>query len=239
METWFAATSTHSFNPFSLNHLLALAIAVVGIIALISVKQRLKGQEKLFRSLRWPLLAILVISEFSYHYWAITNEVWRFSGQMPLHLCGIASLAAVIGLLTMRPLWIQLSFFIGIVPAFLALITPDLPYDYQHFRFWKFFVHHIAIPWSCLFLALCRPEVITMRSVFSTYTLVLAYAALIGFWINPLTESNFLYLMQRPATTSPLDFFGDGLWYYINLCLTALLLFFVQYLLFRKFIKAS
>ncbi|MDQ0429861.1 putative integral membrane protein (TIGR02206 family) [Planomicrobium stackebrandtii] len=239
METWFAATSTHSFNPFSWNHLFILAIAAIGIILLISVKERLKEEKKLFRSLRWPLLAILIISEFSYHYWAITNEVWHFSGRMPLHLCGIASLTAMIGLLTMRPLWIQLSFFIGIVPAFLALITPDLPYDYQHFRFWKFFVHHVAIPWSCLFLALCRPNAITLRSVFSTYALVLAYAALIGFWINPLTESNFLYLMQRPKTTSPLDFFGEGLWYYINLCLAAFLLFFVQYLVFRKFIKTS
>ncbi|MBT2571397.1 TIGR02206 family membrane protein [Planococcus sp. ISL-110] len=238
METWFAATSTHSFNPFSLNHLLALAIAAAGIIALVSAKKRLREQKRLFQWLRWPLLALLFVSEFSYQYWAITNEVWSFSGQMPLHLCGIASLTAMIGLLTMRPLWIQLSFYIGILPAFLALITPELPYDYQHFRFWKFFIHHISIPWACLFLALCRPDTITLRSVFSVYTLVLAYAALIGFWINPLTDSNYLYLMQRPTTTSPLDFFGDGLWYYINLCLTALLLFFIQYLLFRKFIKA-
>lgn len=237
METWFAATSTHSFNPFSLNHLLALGIAIIGIVVLISVKERLKGQERLFRSMRWPLLAILVISEISYHYWAITNEVWRFSGQMPLHLCGIASLAAMIGLLTMRPLWIQLSFFIGIVPAFLALITPDIPYDYQHFRFWKFFIHHITIAWSCLFLALCRPNTITLRSVFFVYMMVLAYAALIGFWVNPLTDSNYLYLMRRPTITSPLDFFGEGVAYYINLCLTTLLLFFVQYQLFRKFIK--
>lgn len=239
METWFAATSTHPFIPFSLNHLLALAIAVTGIFALVAARKGLKEQKRLFQSLRWPLLVILIISEISYHYWAITNNVWSFGGQMPLHLCGIASLTAMIGLLTMRPLWIQVSFYIGIVPAFLALITPELPYDYEHFRFWKFFVHHIAIPWSCLFLALSRPAAITLPSVFSSYVLVLAYAALIGFWVNPWSDSNFLYLMQRPTTTSPLDFFGDGLWYYINLCLTALLLFFCQYLAFRKFVKPS
>lgn len=239
MENWFAATSTYSFNPFSTSHLLALAIAVTGIIALVSVKNRLRESKQLYQWLRWPLLAILFTAEFSYHYWAITNDVWSFSGQMPLHLCGVASITAMIGLLTMRPFWIQLSFYIGILPAFLALITPELPYDYQHFRFWKFFVHHTAISWACLFLALCRPHTITMRSVFSVYALLLAYAAIIGFFINPLTDSNYLYLMQRPTTTSPLDFFGDGLWYYINLCLTALALFFVQYLLFRKFIRGS
>ncbi|ANU09095.1 ABC-type transport system permease [Planococcus antarcticus DSM 14505] len=238
METWFAATSTHSFNPFSLNHMLALVIAGAGIIVLVSAKERLREKKQLFQWLRWSLLSILFISEFSYHYWAITNGVWSFSGRMPLHLCGVASIAAMIGLLTMRPLWIQLSFYIGIVPAILALITPELPFDYQHFRFWKFFVHHTAIPWACLFLALCRPDAITLRSVFSVYTLLLAYAALIGFWVNPSIDSNYLYLMQRPTTTSPLDFFGDGIWYYINLCLTALLLFLGQYLLFRKFFKS-
>ncbi|TWT04389.1 TIGR02206 family membrane protein [Planococcus sp. CPCC 101016] len=239
MENWFAATSTYSFDPFSFSHLLALAIAFTGLIVLISAKNQLRKKKKLFQLMRWTLFAFLFLSEISYQYWAITNKVWSFSEQMPLHLCGIASLTAMIGLLTMRPLWIQISFYIGIIPAFLALITPELPYDYQHFRFWKFFVHHTSISWACLFLALSRPSAITMRSVFSVYALLLACAALIGFLINPITESNYLYLMQRPTTTSPLDFFGDGLWYYINLCLITLILFFCQYLLFRKFIKAS
>lgn len=239
METWFGATSVYSFVPFSLSHLLALAIAVIGIIALVSARALLREKKRLFQSLRWVLLVLLFASEFSYHYWASTNGVWSFSGQMPLHLCGIASITAMIGLLTMRPLWIQLSFYLGFLPAFLALITPELPYDYQHFRFWKFFVHHTAIPWACLFLALSNPAAIHLRSVFSVYALLLVYAAFIGFYINPLTDSNYLYLMQRPTTASPLDFFGDGLWYYMNLCLTALALFMVQYLVFKKFIKTS
>ena len=238
MGSWFTATSTYSFNPFSISHLLALALAIAGLFLLISAKNWLKEEKKLFQLLRWTLLALLFLSEFSYHFWAFTNQVWSFSEQMPLHLCGIASLTAMIGLLTMRPIWIQISFYIGIIPAFLALITPELPYDYQHFRFWKFFVHHISISWACLFLALARPAVITMRSVFFVYALLLAYAVLIGFFINPWADSNYLFLMQRPTTTSPLDFFGDGFWYYINLCLTTLVLFFCQYLLFRKFVKA-
>lgn len=239
METWFDATSVHAFVPFSLSHLLALAIAAIGLITLVSARTLLREKKRLFQSLRWLLLAFLFVSEFSYHYWAITNSVWKFSGQMPLHLCGIASITAMIGLLTMRPLWIQISFYIGILPALLALITPELPFDYQHFRFWKFFVHHTAIPWACLFLALSHPAAIHLRSVFSVYALLLAYAAFVGFYINPLTDSNYLYLMRRPMTASPLDFFGDGPWYYINLCLTALALFIVQYLLFQKFIKTS
>ncbi|EMF47809.1 hypothetical protein B481_0343 [Planococcus halocryophilus Or1] len=131
-----------------------------------SFKNKLKETQQGVNWLRWTLLTLLLASEISYHYWAITNDVWRFHNQMPFHLCGVASVVSIIGLLTMRPFWIQLAFFLGVLPAFLALVTPELPYDYQHFRFWKFFIHHTAITWACLFLALSRPQVITMRSFF-------------------------------------------------------------------------
>lgn len=239
MESWFGATSTHYFNLFSTSHLIVLTIALIGTILLFLFKNKLRDSSKGSNWLRWILLALLVLSEFSFHYWAIVNDVWRFHNQMPFHLCGVASVVSIIGLITMRPFWIQLAFFIGILPAFLALFTPELPYDYQHFRFWKFFIHHMAITWACLFLALSRPQVITIRSFFGVYSLLLVYAALVGFFINPWTDSNFLFLMQRPTTTSPLDFFGEGIWYYINLCLTTFALFFIQYVLFHKFVKRS
>lgn len=237
METWFGPTSDYPFEVFSFSHLLALSIAFIGLLCLILLKDHLGVKARSFQRLRWLLLAILFLSEVSYQYWAITHDLWSFSRHVPLHLCGIASLTAMIGLLTLRPLWIQISFFIGIVPAVLALVTPDLPYDYQHYRFWKFFIHHTAISWACLLLSLAIPKAITIRSVFSIYALLLLYAAFIGFLVNPMTESNYLYLSRRPSVASPLDFFGDGLWYYINLCLVALLLFFGQYLLFQRFIK--
>lgn len=232
METWFGARSDYPFTLFSSSHLVVLAIALSGFVCLILFKGNLSAKGALFQPLRWLLFSVLLLSEVTYQYWAISHEFWSFNRYVPLHLCGAASISAMIGLLTMRPFWIRLAFFIGLAPAALALVTPDMPYDYQHFRFWKFFVHHTAIAWASLFLALASPQSITWRSVFSVYGLLLAYAALIGFWVNPLLESNYLYLSQRPSTASPLDFFGDGLWYYVNLCLTALILFAVQYGIF-------
>lgn len=237
MDSWFGATSTYGFTLFATSHLIALTIAFVGFVALLAVKKLLTENLRFFQWLRWSLFSLLFFSEVTYQYWALSNGVWRFDNQMPLHLCGIASLVAMIGLVTMRPLWIRLSFYLGVFPAFLALVTPELPYDFQHFRFWKFFIHHIAISWACLFLALSRPTLITLRSVFTTYGLLLIYAAVIGFLINPWSDANFLFLTQRPTTTSPLDFFGQGVWYYINLCLITLGLFTLQYFLFRKFVN--
>ena len=239
MESFFDARSDYPFQLFSMSHLLALSGALIGFLCIMAMKKRLREKAQPFQRLRWLLFAILLFSEVSYQYWAITQDIWNFSIHMPLHLCGIASLAAMAGLLSLRPFWIRLSFFIGIFPAFLALVTPEIPYDYQHFRFWLFFIQHSAISWACLFLGLSFPSLITPRSVFSVYALLLVYAAMIGFLVNPLTESNYLYLARRPSTASPLDFFGDGMWYYLNLCLAALLLFFMQNLLFQKLIKKA
>lgn len=237
METWFAARSDSSFELFSDSHLLVLGIALAGLLCIVLLKDKLAANAKLFRWLRWPLFAVLLITEISYQYWALSHGFWSFGLHAPLHLCGAASLTAMLGLLTLRPLWIKISFFIGILPALLALVTPEMPYDYQHFRFWVFFVQHTAIIWACLLLGVKFSTVITVRSVFFVYVLLLGYAAVIGFLVNPLVDANYLYLAGRPTTASPLDFFGDGVWYYINLCLAALLLFLIQYGMFYLFIQ--
>lgn len=235
MENWFGATSTSAFQPFTASHLIMLMAATGGLIFLIFRKKQLRESPSFFSQLRWTLFFLLLVSEISYQAWALSSGVWSFSGHVPLHLCGIASITAIIGLVTLRPLWIQISFFIGIFPAFLTLITPELPYDYQHYRFWKFFIHHMSIPWACLFLALWKPSSITLRSVFLVYGLLVLYALIIGLAVNPLTGSNYLYLSQLPQATTPLSFFGSGIWYYLNLGIAALLLFSGQYWLWKKF----
>lgn len=237
MDTWFGATSDYRFALFSFDHLLMLSIAFLGLLFLVLARGWLSAHAQLFHSLRWPLFGILLLSEISYQYWAISHDVWKFNEQMPLHLCGIASLVAMTSLLTLRPFWIRIAFFIGIVPVALALVTPELPYDYHHYRFWKFSVHHIAVFWTSILLAMIYPTVITLRSVFTVYALLLGYASVIGFVVNPLMDANFLYLAGTPSTASPLDFFGDGIWYYVNLCVAALVLFLSQYALFRGLVK--
>lgn len=239
MEIWFGPTSTSAFQPFSASHLIMLMIAASGLAFLVFRKNQLRESPSFFSQLRWTLFGLLLTSELSYQAWAIANGVWRFSGHVPLHLCGVASITAMIGLVTLRPAWIQVSFFIGIFPAFLTLITPELPYDYHHFRFWKFFIHHMSIPWACLFLALRKPSAITFRSVFLVYGLLVLYALLIGLVVNPLTGSNYLYLSQLPQAATPLNFFGSGIWYYLNLSITALLLFLGQYGLWKNFFFSS
>ena len=235
MDSWFGVGSEHYFIPFSTSHVIVLTTAVLGLLLLVVFRKSLVKESRLFQVLRWTLFTVLLSSEVTYQYWALSNDIWYMGGYLPLHLCGIASIITMIGLVSLNKTLIQISFFIGIVPSFLALITPDMPYDYQHFRFWVFFILHMTIPWGSLFLALSRPDAISLRSAFKVFGLLVAYALVIGFLVNPMTGANYLYLTQMPTADTLLNIFGEGTWYYLNLGITALILFLLQYFLWRQF----
>lgn len=236
MNEWFGLSSPHTFQLFSPSHLLALTAALSGIFFQLTWK-RLFRSDKLFSFTRWFLFSLLVLSELSYQAWTIRNGVWQFSDHVPLHLCGIASVFAIIALAFPDKKLIQIVFFIGIIPAFLALLTPDVPYDYQHYRFWKFFLHHMTISWASLFLALAYPAAVTLRALFFTYGCLLLYALVVGTIINPLADANYLYLANTPTAVTLLDWFGTGWRYYLNLCIAALSIFLVQFLLWKWYTK--
>lgn len=236
MENFFSPTSTQEFEMFSASHLAAIAAALLMAVLLFIFQKNFQGSPRLFQAIRWSLFAILLGCELIYHSWAVSVDIWSFNSYAPLHLSGIGSITAMIGLLTLNRVWIQISFFIGLVPAFLTLLTPDLSYGYTHLRFWIFFLEHIAIFLASLFLALNRPNVITIKSIVGVYSLLILYAIVIGYLINPALNSNFMYLEEKPGSDTLLDFFGEGIWYYLSLGLTALAVFILQYFIWSHFV---
>lgn len=74
MDTWFGPGSDYPFELFSVSHLAVLGIAFLGSLCLILLKDNLSAENALFQQLRWLLFAMLLISEVSYQYWAISHE---------------------------------------------------------------------------------------------------------------------------------------------------------------------
>src|SRR5690606_12077310 len=111
MNDWFSLTSSSQFMPFGLSHWLVLTVAAAGLVLLVSAKKPLQDSPESFQWLRWFLLGLLVVSEVSYQIWTVSNGIWSFADHVPLHLCGAASITAMIGLVTLHPRWIQISFF--------------------------------------------------------------------------------------------------------------------------------
>lgn len=221
------------FIAFGLSHGIALFIYFAGIAVFLLLAKKVLNSPNAYNTIRWSLFALLILSEVSYQTYTALNGIWSLREHIFLHLCGIAGITAAIALVNHHKRLIVITFFIGLVPAFLALVTPELPYDFPHYRYWKFFVHHITISLTSLFLVVFNNVTITFRSFLKTYGYLLIYAAFIGFLVNPLLGSNYLYLSHTPTASTPLDLLGSGIWYYVNLCLLAFAAFFAQYLVYR------
>ncbi|MGF7016262.1 TIGR02206 family membrane protein [Ornithinibacillus bavariensis] len=233
MKAWFGEQSTSPFDLFSIHHLYMIIIFITGIFLLVIYSSRIKANPVLLKTIRWGLFSILVISELSYQAWGMLNNFWNPSEFLPLQLCSVAGILAMGSLLTKNNKLIQMVLFIGIVPSFLAVVTPELFHGFPHFRFWQFFIHHIALSWASIFLVTTFPVRISLWETLESYFYLLCYAGLIGFIVNPLVGANFLFLSNAPSANTPLNLLGYGFWYYFNLCLVGLLVFLCIYIFYN------
>lgn len=225
MKDYFFTLTGEVFPFFGFSHIAVICVyfaLLASILILFKVKS---ANQRIFSWIRWTFFTLLILWETAYHIWASLNGFWYLSTYLPFHLCSIASLVCAFALLTLNRRLIVLGFFIGFIPALAAILTPELIYDFPHFRFILFFGQHITISLSALFLLLDNRLHITLKDTFESYAVLLTYAAFIGFLINPLLGSNYLFLSSKPVASTPLDFLGEGFWYYVNACLLALVLF--------------
>lgn len=238
MQKWFSEQIDQSFTAFGSSHIAMLVTYSLISIGILMMSGPLQKSILTHNIVKISLFCLLVLSEISYQAWAVIHGVWMEGTHLPLHLCGIASLLGAWALLTYHPKLIKITYFIGVLPAAIALVTPDIPHDYNHFRFWKFFIHHMAISWTSLFLVVSTSVKITWKDLFETLFYLLIYSFFI-FAFNRLAGTNYLYLDGPPVTGTPLSWMGEGFMYYLNLVFTAFLLFSLMVLFHKGYRKFS
>lgn len=238
MKDWFLTLGGEPFITFGTSHFIMLAIYLLVVFLILYFHREIRANNRIFQSIRWLLFIFLITSEATYQTWTATHGIWQ--DNLPFHLCGVAGLVGALALLTLNKKLISVAFFIGLIPAFAALITPDLPFDFPNFRFFKFFIHHIAISVTSIFLAVTmKDNIITLKSMLHTYIYLVVYAFIVGLFINPWLNANYLYLEGPPNTNTPLSLLGNGFWYLINLHILAFVVFYLQFLSFRFFKKMN
>jgi len=130
----------------------------------------------------------------------------------------------------------QIVYFIGIGGAIQALLTPVLYYGYPHFRFFEFFIAHIAIILSALYMTWIEGFRPTLKSV----ALAMGFLNVLLVIVLPLNRmigANYMFLAHKPDTTSLLDVLGPYPWYLLAMEAFALLFFLVLYLPYSKLFR--
>ncbi|WP_053070373.1 TIGR02206 family membrane protein [Alkalihalobacillus pseudalcaliphilus] len=232
--TWFSyEVDGFGFQLFGVSHLLVILTLFLIVAFIFSIRNRLEKNRKLERSIRFSLAIILLLLEVTYHIWLLVNGRWEITYALPLHLSSITLVTAIFMLFTLNKRLFEFTFFAGVGSAFLTIITPDIGgFGFPHFRFFHFFMAHGLVIIAVIYLLFIRKFTLSLRTVWSNWLILNGYAFFV-FSVNWLVGGNYMYLMQKPPSPSPFDWFGPWPYYIIVLQVVALGLFFFMYGLYR------
>lgn len=213
------------FEPFTPAHALGIGMAAAIVLIIVLLRNRLRAPTASRRA-RYALVAVLVGCELSLQVWYGLTDNWGVYS-LPFQLCSIMMWVSAALLLTRSRRLYEISFFLGIIGALQALLTPNLDAGFPEFRFFHFFVAHGAIIGASVFLTVVERFRPTIGSVFRAlgWLHVLAVPAAVT---NALAGTNFMFLARKPETASLLDLLSPWPWYLLQLEAVALALCFAM-----------
>jgi hypothetical integral membrane protein (TIGR02206 family) len=200
--------------------LLAAALAIAGIVGFRAALRRPAAN----RAARYALAGMLVASEIALYSWYTIEGTWGLYA-LPFQLCTMTLWFSVFALLTRKRTLYEISFFLGILGALQALATPYLTESFPDFRYFHFFLAHIAIIAAGVFLTAVDGIRPTWRSAFRSLLWLNLLAVPAGV-ANAMTGENFMFLARKPSTGSLLDMLAPWPWYILQLEALALLMLF-------------
>lgn len=215
------------FEMFSVQHMVAIAFAVIVFAAIAIGRKGLRG-ERGNRVFRVGMAALLLACEIALQASYVLEGSWDASS-LPFQLCSLTLLLSAAALaFRVRQLY-SIVFFLGTLGALQALATPNLEQAFPHFRYFHFFIAHIGIIASAVYLITVERYKPTLLSAFAAWLWlhVLAVPAAI---VNMMTgTTNFMFLARKPETASLLDLLAPWPWYLLQLEIVAVALCLILY----------
>lgn len=215
------------FRIFYPPHLATLFIIV--LINLSFIILRKYPNPPIQRTIRWGLVAVLLINETAWHTWNWYIGLWTIQTMLPLHMCSMMVFASAIMLMTRSKTIFEFAFFLGIGGATQALLTPPLTiYGFPHIRFFLAFISHGAIVTASVYMAVVEHYRPYLRSTVRVFVGLNIYMLCVTV-VNTLIGSNYLFLSHKPEYPTLIDKLGPWPWYIIPMEGIALMLLVVLY----------
>lgn len=198
--------ATTRFEAFDSEHLVLLAIFALGLAAFVALGRRHRGTpaEEPFRRGTAVVLAVVGLGMQAYQ---LTPDDFDLGTSLPLQLCDVATVAAVVALWSRSWRAAGFVYYVGLTLTFQAVLTPSLAEAFPHPRYFGFWALHFLVVWTAAYLTWglgIRP---TWRSYRFTVAATLVWAVA-TFTFNVVVDTNYGYLNGKPASASLLDFFG-------------------------------
>jgi len=227
----FFGTDRVPFDLFGPIHLATIgALAAVGFWL---IRAGLAADERGRRRLRLALGFTILVLLLARHVWKAAMGLWAVQNDIPLHLCAIMAWVTIFGLWTRHPRALRLMYFLGVAGAVQALLTPDAEFGAVHFTCVESAGSHGTVVIAGVWAVIVEGYRPTARDPWLALGLLNLYAAVV-FPVNRLLGSNYLYLIEKPAGPTILDFFPGWPWYIVLIEPVAIGLFLALRLPFRN-----
>ncbi|SDX31682.1 TIGR02206 family membrane protein [Paenibacillus sp. CF384] len=233
IPSFFSRHTTEHFIAYSNSHIAVLAIMVVLAVLMFGYRFSIRLKKSAKTIILYTILLGLLVPQLILYYWYADQGLWDIQYTLPLELCSISQVLAIIMLITRSRLLYQIVFFAGIGGALQAMLTPDLDYPFPHFRFYHFFIVHIAIILAALYMTWIENYRPTWRSIGITMIFLNVLLVVVG-GTDLLLDANYMFLRHKPEGASLLDLLGPYPYYLIVEEVIALLIFTLMYLPFVR-----
>jgi hypothetical integral membrane protein (TIGR02206 family) len=147
-------------------------------------------------------------------YYQLEPGPFALGTSLPLELCDVAVVAAVVALLTRNEVATAFTYYVALTLSVQGILTPALAQPFPAIRFFGFWVLHLLVVWSAAYLTWGLGFRPTWRlyGIACAVTIVWAVAAYV---LDVVLGTNYGYLDHKPASSSLLDLLGPWPWYVV------------------------
>lgn len=218
------------FPTFGPAHLAVLAAVGAAAAAVGAAFRRWPGA---LGPARRALAAALALNELVYYGFALSQGFVDPPRGLPLDLCDLTLWLTVLVLARPRPWAEDAAYYLAVAGSGMAVLTPDPGVALATYPGVKFFASHGGAVAAVLGLALAGALRPRPGSWWRVLLAVNVYAAaLLAFDLR--TGTNYMYLVEKPASGTLLDLLGPWPFYLLAGDAVAALLFWLLHLPFRR-----
>ncbi|MAW10608.1 MAG: TIGR02206 family membrane protein [Verrucomicrobiales bacterium] len=201
-------------------HLWALFISI-GFIILIPLVGRKLPENKKYIGV-WVLVSFTIIQEIFDYYNRTSFRELNLARDLPLNICSYSLIIALASLITRNKFCFEFSYFIGVTAGLQSLLTPGISYIYNQTEYILFFMHHslmVILPlWNVFVDGITTSKYAIFRTMLFLNLMVIPVGV-----INWLTQSNYMYVCEKPVNDSPF-IVGDWPWYMLGLQMAGIIM---------------
>src|SRR5688500_2807949 len=184
------------FQTYGTSHVVALAVCVVGIVAIVLLGRRAQGG-----GVNRAFAVAIVLITIPLQVAQLLPDEWDPRTSLPFQLCDLAWMFAVHALWTRSRLTATITYLWGITLTTQAMITPDFSSPFPEPRFLMFWLMHLLVVWAAFYIALGLRIAPTWTTYWRTVGITAVWACAVMVY-NSVADTNYGYLNGKPDNAS-------------------------------------